>query len=66
VKNKVYLEAMPMLVSYSVLSVSEINLLTTIKEELYESGKDVMLMIQADMLAYHSADEPLQLGIPEM
>jgi Zn-dependent M28 family amino/carboxypeptidase len=34
-------------------------------EELYEDGADIMLMIQADMLAYHDADEPLQLGLPE-
>jgi hypothetical protein len=34
-------------------------------EKLYEDGADIMLMIQADMLAYHSADEPMQLGLPE-
>jgi hypothetical protein len=25
---------------------------------------DIMLMIQADMLAYHSSEEPMQLGLP--
>ncbi|CAG8684229.1 10278_t:CDS:2, partial [Acaulospora colombiana] len=34
-------------------------------EKLYEEGADIVLMIQADMLAYHSADEPMQLGLPE-
>lgn len=26
---------------------------------------DILLMIQSDMLAYHSSDEPMQLGLPE-
>jgi hypothetical protein len=34
-------------------------------EKLYEDGADLMLLIQGDMLAYHDADEPLQLGLPE-
>ncbi|CAG8741276.1 9991_t:CDS:2, partial [Acaulospora colombiana] len=34
-------------------------------KKLYEEGADIVLMIQADMLAYHSADEPMQLGLPE-
>jgi Zn-dependent M28 family amino/carboxypeptidase len=37
----------------------------TTKEQLYEDGADIMLMIQADMLAYHSSEEPMQLGLPD-
>jgi len=33
--------------------------------QLREQGRDVALMIQADMLAYHSPGEPLQLGLPD-
>jgi hypothetical protein len=36
-----------------------------VKEQLYEDGADIMLMIQADMLAYHSSEEPMQLGLPD-
>jgi hypothetical protein len=31
-----------------------------------EAGRDLTLMIQADMIAYHDPGEPLQLGLPEM
>lgn len=34
--------------------------------KLREEGKDVALMVQADMLAYHSPGEPLQLGFPDL
>ena len=34
-------------------------------EKLYEESADIILMVQADMLAYHSGDEPMQLGLPE-
>ncbi|KIM33711.1 hypothetical protein M408DRAFT_59865 [Serendipita vermifera MAFF 305830] len=34
-------------------------------KQLYEENADVVLMIQADMLAYHSSEEPMQLGLPE-
>ncbi|KAF8327748.1 uncharacterized protein EI90DRAFT_3066877 [Cantharellus anzutake] len=34
-------------------------------KELREQGADITLMIQADMLAYHSPTEPMQLGLPE-
>ena len=34
--------------------------------ELYEKGANLTLMIQADMLGYHAADEPAQLGLPDM
>ncbi|KAI0696388.1 Zn-dependent exopeptidase [Cerioporus squamosus] len=33
--------------------------------ELYEKGANLTLMIQADMLGYHAADEPPQLGLPD-
>ncbi|KAG8770594.1 hypothetical protein FRC15_004003 [Serendipita sp. 397] len=34
-------------------------------EQLYDDGVDIMLQIQADMLAYHDSDEPMQLGLPQ-
>ncbi|KAG8805461.1 hypothetical protein FRC17_005501 [Serendipita sp. 399] len=34
-------------------------------KQLYEEGADIMLQIQADMLAYHDSDEPMQLGLPQ-
>ncbi|CCA69524.1 related to aminopeptidase [Serendipita indica DSM 11827] len=34
-------------------------------KKLYEDGEDILLMIQADMLAYHSSEEPMQLGLPQ-
>ena len=34
-------------------------------EELRERGADVVLMIQADMLAYHVPGEPPQLGLSD-
>jgi Zn-dependent M28 family amino/carboxypeptidase len=34
--------------------------------KLRGEGRDVALMIQADMLAYHSLGEPLQLGLPDL
>ncbi|KAH8830264.1 Zn-dependent exopeptidase [Flagelloscypha sp. PMI_526] len=33
-------------------------------KELRAAGKDVTFMIQADMLAYHDPEEPMQLGLP--
>ena len=35
-------------------------------QELYEKGANLTLMVQADMLAYHKAGEPAQLGLPDM
>ncbi len=35
-------------------------------KELHEKGANLTLMIQADMLAYHAAGEPAQLGLPDM
>lgn len=35
-------------------------------QKLRKEGRDVALMIQADMLAYHSPGEPLQLGLPDV
>lgn len=35
-------------------------------QRLREQGRDVALMLQADMLAYHSPGEPLQLGLPDL
>ena len=34
--------------------------------ELRMKSADVLLMIQSDMLAYHSGDEPMQLGLPDI
>jgi hypothetical protein len=34
--------------------------------ELRKKSADVLLMIQSDMLAYHSSDEPMQLGLPDI
>ena len=34
--------------------------------ELRKKSADVLLMIQSDMLAYHSSDEPMQLGLPHI
>ena len=34
-------------------------------EELRARGADVVLMVQADMLAYHVAGEPPQLGLSD-
>ncbi|KAI0085531.1 Zn-dependent exopeptidase [Irpex rosettiformis] len=34
--------------------------------ELREAGADLTLMVQADMLAYHKAGEPPQLGLPDV
>ncbi|KIP06642.1 hypothetical protein PHLGIDRAFT_106723 [Phlebiopsis gigantea 11061_1 CR5-6] len=34
--------------------------------EMREKGADLTLMVQADMLAYHKAGEPPQLGLPEV
>lgn len=34
--------------------------------QLREQGVDIALMVQADMLAYHSPGEPLQLGLPDL
>lgn len=34
--------------------------------ELYQQGANLTLMIQADMLGYHAAGEPPQLGLPDM
>ncbi|KAG8751376.1 hypothetical protein FRC14_007952, partial [Serendipita sp. 396] len=34
-------------------------------KQLYDDGVDIMLQIQADMLAYHDSDEPMQLGLPQ-
>lgn len=33
--------------------------------KLREQGVDIALMVQADMLAYHSPGEPAQLGLPD-
>ncbi|KAI0752120.1 Zn-dependent exopeptidase [Fomes fomentarius] len=35
-------------------------------KELHEKGANLTLMIQADMLAYHAAGEPAQLGLPDI
>jgi hypothetical protein len=37
-----------------------------ISAELRKKSADILLMIQSDMLAYHSGDEPMQLGLPEI
>ncbi|KAF8316823.1 Zn-dependent exopeptidase [Clavulina sp. PMI_390] len=34
--------------------------------KLREQGRDVVVMVQADMLAYHSPGEPAQLGLPDL
>ncbi|KAJ8522184.1 hypothetical protein ONZ45_g1250 [Pleurotus djamor] len=34
--------------------------------QLRDEGANVTLMIQADMLAYHAPNEPLQLGLPDL
>ncbi|GJE89043.1 Zn-dependent exopeptidase [Phanerochaete sordida] len=34
--------------------------------ELREAGANLTLMVQADMLAYHKAGEPPQLGLPDL
>ncbi|RPD60843.1 Zn-dependent exopeptidase [Lentinus tigrinus ALCF2SS1-6] len=34
--------------------------------EMYEKGANLTLMVQADMLGYHAADEPAQLGLPDI
>ncbi|EJF59118.1 Zn-dependent exopeptidase [Dichomitus squalens LYAD-421 SS1] len=34
--------------------------------ELYEKGANLTLMVQADMLGYHAAGEPPQLGLPDV
>lgn len=34
--------------------------------DLRAEGKNLTLMIQADMTAYHAAGEPPQLGLPDM
>src|SRR5260370_34057925 len=34
--------------------------------ELRNKSADILLMIQSDMLAYHSSDEPMQLGLPDI
>lgn len=34
--------------------------------ELRAKGANLTLMIQADMLAYHAAGEPPQLGLPDL
>ncbi|KZS88805.1 Zn-dependent exopeptidase [Sistotremastrum niveocremeum HHB9708] len=34
-------------------------------KELREADADITLMVQADMIAYHSPSEPQQLGLPE-
>ena len=31
-----------------------------------EADRDLTLMIQSDMIAYHEPGEPQQLGLPEM
>ena len=33
--------------------------------KMYEQGANLTLMIQADMLGYHKAGEPAQLGLPD-
>jgi Zn-dependent M28 family amino/carboxypeptidase len=35
-------------------------------EEMREADRDLTLMIQADMIAYHEPGEPQQLGLPKM
>ena len=35
-------------------------------QELREKNANLILMIQADMLAYHAPGEPPQLGLPDM
>ncbi|THH29299.1 hypothetical protein EUX98_g4896 [Antrodiella citrinella] len=35
-------------------------------KELRSVGADLTLMVQADMLAYHAAGEPAQLGLPDL
>ena len=61
-----------MLVSWifplSFRSISNTGILLTFlsKGELHEKGTNITLMIQADMLAYHSPLEPPQLGLPDL
>ena len=35
-------------------------------QDMYRAGANLTLMIQADMLGYHAAGEPPQLGLPDM
>ena len=37
-----------------------------VARELHEKGANLTLMVQADMLGYHVADEPAQLGLPDL
>jgi len=34
-------------------------------EELREQDRNLTLMVQADMTAYHKPGEPMQLGLPQ-
>jgi hypothetical protein len=52
--------------------VSDLRLILRFREpqvatgELRNKSADVLLMIQSDMVAYHSSDEPMQLGLPDI
>ncbi|KAL7415106.1 hypothetical protein BDY24DRAFT_338518, partial [Mrakia frigida] len=35
-------------------------------KELYEANATVLIQVQADMLAYHDPNEPMQLGFPDL
>lgn len=47
-----------------LLLTGMLNIYTS--EELRGLSADLTLMIQADMLAYHAAGEPPQLGLPDL
>jgi hypothetical protein len=43
-----------------------VSLILLYAAELRNADADLILMVQADMLAYHKAGEPAQLGLPDM
>jgi Zn-dependent M28 family amino/carboxypeptidase len=49
-----------------VARISYRNLYNFSIEEMREADRNLILMIQADMIAYHAPGEPQQLGLPEM
>ena len=49
-----------------VARISYRNLYDLSIEEMREADRNLTLMIQADMIAYHEPGEPMQLGLPEM
>jgi hypothetical protein len=65
VRNRVWLAHNTMLVrllgcAYFIVSD------TGSAEQMREEGRNLTLMIQADMIAYREPGEPPQLGLPEM